>query len=145
MITSLTGVQITNESITSFTNFKLQRNPKAGYLIMRISDDKTNIIIDQLGPEGATYEEFCKALTIPGSCRYGIFMVNYETNEGVRHKTGFFLWCPGKCKCFDKMLYAGSYGTIKRSFEGIQFEVQGGDFDDFDFEIVLEKCRRQFI
>jgi len=130
-------VQISNESLISFTDFKLKRSPRAGFIIFKISDDKKNIIVDQLGPEGATYDDFCTALALPDNCRYGVFMVNYESNGGLRNKTGFFRWCPNTCKTIEKLLYAGSSGGIKMSFEGIQFEIQGSDIDDLDFEIVF--------
>jgi len=140
----MTGVQLSDDAITSFTNFKLRRSPKSGFIIFKITDDDETIVVDQLGPEGATYDDFCVALANPDHCRYGVFTVNYDTTEGQRSKTGFFRWCPRDSTTHQKMIYAGSSGGIKRTLDGIQFEVQGGDFDDLDFEIILEKCKKQF-
>jgi len=143
---SNTGVVVSEGAIEAFTNFKLKRRPKKAYLTFKLNDQRTQVVLDQEGPETATYDDFISSLcSEPDSCRYGVFIVQYESNEGNREKTGFFVWCPESSKVREKMLYAGTKDTVKKAFEGVQFEVQGNEIDDLDYANVLEKCNKQFI
>jgi len=143
-MTSMTGVEVAEDAIQAFMSWKIGRKNPVGFITFQINDEKTHVVIDQQGPQGATFDDFCGSLAIPDVCRYGVFLVHYEGQEGLRTKTGFFVWCPDSAPIKMKTLYAGTKDTVKRVFEGVQFEVQANDFDDLDFAQVLDKCNKQF-
>jgi len=104
---------------------------------------KTQVIVEHTGNEDATYQDFCSALTVSDECRYGVFEIHYQVQDGDRSKLGLFSWCPPSTSVKEKFLLAGTMGAVKFSFDGIQFEVEAGNVQTLDYELVLEKCQRR--
>ena len=112
---SNTGVQVSEGAIDAFTSFKLKRRPVKTFLTFKLNDAKTQVVLDQEGNATSTFDDFVQALVADADgCRYGVFIVSYESAEGGREKTGFFVWCPETAKVREKMLYAGTKDTVKR-------------------------------
>ncbi len=56
--------------------------------------------------------------------------------------TLFFLRCPDESKIGDKMIYASTKDSLKKTFTGLGLEFQAndpGDFDYKEFQLEVEK------
>jgi cofilin len=51
-----TGLQVSDEIIQEFNNLRMKRQHR--YLIFKVSDDHQSIVIDQVGPREATFDNF---------------------------------------------------------------------------------------
>lgn len=56
MVSLSTGITITDECISEFTNLRMKRAHR--YIIMKVNEDKTAINIEKLGARDATFAEF---------------------------------------------------------------------------------------
>lgn len=136
----LTRVAVNDSSLQAFNELKLGKNHK--YVIYRISDDKTEIIVDKKSTDG-TYDDFIGELP-ENDCRYAVYDFEYETasGEGKRSKIVFYIWSPDTAPVKSKMIYASSKDALRRALNGVSTEVQGTDFAEVSFETVLEKVSR---
>lgn len=66
---------------------------KFKYIIYRMSDDLTSIIVDKKQETCPNYDEFVSQLP-EFDCRYAVFDFEYEkvAGEGLRNKILFFVW-----------------------------------------------------
>ncbi len=60
MVSLSTGITIADECISEFTALRMKRAHR--FMILKVSDDKTRIDVDQLGPRDATFEQFKEAM-----------------------------------------------------------------------------------
>jgi len=118
------------------------------YLIFRISDDDTTIIVEKKGKKGSPYGEFVDELrTALGSgnkeCRYGCVDVEFsiqrqgtETMSTVQ-KVIFVQCCPDEAPVRKRMLYASSVRGLKASL-GLEslMQIQASDITDLDEKAV---------
>lgn len=80
------------------------------YLIMKVSDDNTEIVIEHTGARDESYTDFTSKLP-KESGRYGIFDYDYKMDDGSsRDKIVFVLWAPDDAPIKAKMLYTSSKG-----------------------------------
>ncbi|KAJ1929896.1 cofilin [Tieghemiomyces parasiticus] len=132
------GVTVHPDCLSEYQNLKTKRSVR--YVIYKVSDDKTQIVVDQAA--STDYDEFIKALP-ERDCRYGVYDFEYEKpGEGKRNKICFIFWSPDEAPIRSKMVYASSKDAIRRSLEGIGAEVQATDFSEVSYEAVLEKASR---
>ncbi|KRZ69154.1 Actin-depolymerizing factor 2, isoform c, partial [Trichinella papuae] len=113
------------------------------YLIFRISDDDTTIIVEKKGLRGASYKEFqdelAKAVATGKECRYGCvdveFAVQRQGTESVSsiRKVVFVQLCPDDAPVRKRMLYASSVRGLK-SCLGLEslMQIQASDISDLD-------------
>ncbi|KRX18607.1 Actin-depolymerizing factor 2, isoform c, partial [Trichinella nelsoni] len=113
------------------------------YLIFRISDDDTTIIVEKKGLKGASYKEFqdelAKAVATGKECRYGCvdveFAVQRQGTESVSsiRKVVFVQLCPDDAPVRKRMLYASSVRGLK-SCLGLEslMQIQASDISDLD-------------
>jgi len=135
-----TGVQVNSSCTEKFNEFKLRKT--YSYLVFKINDALTEIVIEKSGEPNAPYSEFVGHLP-DNDCRYGVITVNYTTpTEGERSKIVFFLWAPETSKVKSKMLYAGTKDALKKALNGIQTEIQGTDKSEVEYNTVIEKCKQ---
>ena len=74
----------------TFQELKLRKKYK--YIIYKLSDDNSAIVIEHLVEEG-DYQKFVAALP-KTDCRYAVFDFEYEKpGEGQRNKICFIAWC----------------------------------------------------
>merc|ERR1719284_914607 len=110
----------------------------AKYMILRINDDLTEIIIESK-VDASSYDEFIGALP-KDDCRYAVYDFDYELKDGgKRNKLLFYAWSPDSSKIKSKMLYAASKDALKKKLVGYHYEIQATDFDEVDFNEVYEK------
>ncbi|GAA6034781.1 hypothetical protein JCM8097_001166 [Rhodosporidiobolus ruineniae] len=133
------GVAVNQQCIETFQTLKLGKKLK--YIVFKLSDDNKEIVVDKQS-ESADYEEFIGQLPESG-CRYAIYDFEYERpGEGKRNKICFVAWSPDNSKIKDKMLYASSKDALRRALVGIATEIQGTDYDEISYNVVLDKVSR---
>jgi len=135
------GVGVEDEVITKFQELKLNHSYR--YIIYKLSDDSTKIVVDTSAPKNATYDEFQKALP-QNDCRYAVFDLEFQSAEGgQRNKILFVLWAPDSAKIKQKMLYTSSKADIRKKLVGIATEVQATDNSEIDYQTVLDKAQKE--
>lgn len=60
MVSLSTGITISDECISEFTALRMKRAHR--FMILKVSEDKTRIDVDQLGPRDSTFEQFKEAM-----------------------------------------------------------------------------------
>ncbi|CEF69569.1 Actin-depolymerising factor homology domain-containing protein [Strongyloides ratti] len=113
------------------------------YIIFRISDDDTTIIVEKKGDKGAPYSDFLDAMkNCVGSgkeCRYAAVDVEVTVHrqgaEGASKlsKIVFIQFCPDDAPVRRRMLYASSVAALKATL-GLEslMQVQASDLSDID-------------
>ena len=51
-----TGITLADECVTEFNALRMKRAHR--YMILKPNDEKTNIVLEKLGPRDATFEQF---------------------------------------------------------------------------------------
>lgn len=73
-----------------YQDLKLKRKYK--YIIYKLSDDNSSVMVEKLAEPTATYQEFIASLP-KDDCRYAIFDFEFEKpGEGLRNKICFYAW-----------------------------------------------------
>lgn len=113
------------------------------YLIFRISDDDTTIIVESRGQKGAPYAEFVEKMRDQiadgKECRYGCvdveFSVQRQGTDSASHiqKVVFVQFCPDEAPVRKRMLYASSVRGLKAVL-GLEslMQIQASDLSDLD-------------
>eukprot|EP01083_Nonionella_stella_P090599 253088_1 len=142
-----TGITCDEEVTTSFNGLKLQKGDYKGckYVIYKISDDKTKIVVDTVGKAGEGYDDFVANLPedVP---RYAVVDIEVETPDGREtSKLVFMTWVPDTCKIRSKMMYAGSKDNLKVCLSGVGIQINCNDFADLDFETCIKPAVLKFV
>jgi len=113
------------------------------YLIFRISDDDTTIIVEKKGKKGSPYGEFVEelrtALGTGKECRYACVDVEFTVQrQGAEsasfiQKVVFVQICPDDAPVRKRMLYASSVRGLKSAL-GLEslMQIQASDITDLD-------------
>ncbi|KAH7721563.1 uncoordinated protein 60 [Aphelenchoides avenae] len=124
------------------------------YLIFRISDDDTTIIVESKGEKGAPYGDFVEAIKkVVGDgkeCRYAAVDVNVEVQrqgtDGASkiNKVIFVQYCPDEAPIRKRMLYASSVSALKATL-GLEslMKVQASDLSDIDEKAIKSSLMSQ--
>ena len=136
------GVGIDDTAISTFNELKLGHTYR--YIIFRVSDDNTKIIVDKTGAPTTSFAEFVNELP-KEECRYAVFDLAYTSEDGSdRNKLVFVLWSPDSAKIKSKMLYTSSKLDLRRALVGIGVEFQATDLSEIEEDVVVEKVKRAF-
>lgn len=121
---------------------KLGSKKSSNYIIYRISDDKSTIVIEKTG-KADEYSDFVNELP-ENDCRYAVYDFVFElpNGEGKRNKLIFFTWSPDTAPIRSKMIYASSKDGLRLALNGIAFDLQGTDYSEVAYETVLERVSR---
>jgi hypothetical protein len=148
---SQSGVSITADCITKFTELKLGKSIK--YIIYKLSDDYKEIVVEETSENG-DWDVFREKLVAAQSKnkmgkvgkgpRYAVYDFQYDlaSGEGSRSKITFIAWSPDDAGIQPKMVYASSKDALKRALNGIATEIQGNDEDDIEYQTVLTKVSK---
>ncbi|TEB22992.1 actin cross-linking [Coprinellus micaceus] len=132
------GVSVNNECLSAFQDLKLGKKHK--YILYALNAGNTEIVVEKTS--SGTYEDFLGDLP-EGEPRFAIFDFEFEKEDGgKRNKILFISWSPDGSKIKQKMVYASSKDALRRSLQGIAFEVQGTDLEEVSHETVLEKVSK---
>jgi len=117
------------------------------FLIFRISEDDTTIIVEKKGKRGTPYgdfvEEIRKSVGDGKECRYGCvdveFTIQRQGTESLSpmQKVVFVQFCPDDAPVRKRMLYASSVRGLKGVL-GLEslMQVQASDMSDLDEKAV---------
>lgn len=56
MVSMTTGINIADECITEFTALRMKRAHR--YMILKVNEDKTQIVVEKLGARDETFDQF---------------------------------------------------------------------------------------
>jgi len=134
------GVGVSDECVSKFSDLKLGHSYR--YIIYKLNDTNTEVVVDKIGAPSANYKDFVSALP-SDDCRYAVFDLEYTTKEdGKRSKILFVLWAPDTSKIKGKMLYTSSKADLRKKLVGISTEIQATDLSEIDYDSVLDKASR---
>lgn len=121
---------------------ELKLRKKFRYIIYKLNDDNTSIVIEKKVESCDNYESFLGELP-EDDCRYAVYDFEFEKSpgEGMRNKICFIVWVPDTSKVKQKMLYASSKDAIRKKLAGVATEIQGTDMSEVSFDSVLEKVK----
>lgn len=117
------------------------------FIIFRISDDDTTIIVEKKGDKGSPYADFVKEMkTLVGDgkqCRYAAVDVEVQvqrqgTDGSSRiSKVVFVQYCPDEAPVRRRMLYASSVRALKATLglESLK-QIQASELSDIDEKAV---------
>jgi len=141
------GVLANPDCITAYEQLRMKKGVK--YVLFALSKDFKEIVVEESGEDKKElsneeqYREFTSKLHTD-SPRYGVFDFEYEIEEGKRNKICFIIWTPDEAKVRQKMVYASSKDSLRKSLTGVGVDIQATDPSEVDYEIVLEKCKKSF-
>lgn len=121
---------------------ELKLRKKFRYIIYRLNEDNTSIVIEKKVETCGKYEDFTGELP-EDDCRYAVFDFEFEKSpgEGMRNKICFIVWVPDTSKVRQKMLYASSKDAIRKKLAGVAAEVQATDMSEVSYDALLEKAK----
>lgn len=139
-----TGVSVDDSVSDAFQQFKLKKGDyNLNYMTFKIKDKK-NIVIDQMGGQDKSYQDFCECLP-ENEGRYGIVDISFETDDGrSTSKLVFISWNPDTSPIRSKMLYSGSKEAIKSTLAGVGIHINATDFSELDFESSILPTVKKF-
>lgn len=132
----MSGVAVCDEVVESYQSLKLGHKHK--YVIFKLNDDLTEVVVDFKAEANATYDDFVGKLP-ENDCRYVVFDFEYNAGEGQRNKILFVVWAPDTAKIKSKMLYASTKDSVRKKLVGIGAEVQATDLSEIDYDSVFER------
>ncbi|KAG8933046.1 cofilin [Tulasnella sp. 417] len=136
------GVGVNEESVRAYNELK-QGKPgkKWKYVIYKLNSAMTEIIVDKTS-EDKDYETFLGDLP-SDEPRWAVYDFEYSKGEeGKRNKITFFSWTPDAAKIKQRMVYASSRESLKRTLVGIAAEIQATDTEDTEYSNVLGRVSR---
>jgi len=133
------GVTVHSDCLEQFSQLKLKKSLK--YIIFNLNKDNTEIVVDKTS-NSQDYEDFIKDLP-EAEPRWAIYDLEFEKEgAGKRNKIVFFSWSPDDAKIKAKMVAASSKDALRRSLVGIATEIQGTDFSEVAYEVVLDRASK---
>lgn len=73
------GTQVASDVSTTFTELLMQRAHR--FLIMKMNEDNSEIIMDQVGPRGADFAAFKEAMP-KDEPRFAVYDLEFNTSDG---------------------------------------------------------------
>lgn len=121
---------------------ELKLRKKYSYILYKLNEDNTSIVIEKAVETRDTYKDFVKQLP-EDECRYAVFDFEYEKpgGEGIRNKICFIFWVPDTSKVRQKMIYASSKDALRKKLAGVATEIQATDFSEVGYDAVIEKVK----
>jgi len=133
------GVAVNDNVVTKYNELKLGHLFR--YIIFKLNDSNTEIVVDKTAPPTATWEDFVKDLP-KEDCRYAAYDFDFEVEGGgKREKILFVLWSSDNAKTKSKMLYTSSKDAIKKKLNLMGSDIQATDAAEIDYNTVLDKVK----
>jgi len=144
-----TGIHPVDDIKKKYDEMKLRHNIK--YMIFKINDDKTNIIIehvedgkmsDDIAAAKETFSSFAEKLP-DGDCRYAVINMpvqSKKTADTIQHKLVLLSWSDDNGPVKKKMVYASSKNTLKNQLDGLSLECQATCREELDYDEIASKC-----
>ena len=114
----------------------MQQNDLKGcpYITYKI-ENRSTIVVDRIGKEGETYDDFVEYIT-SHEAMYAVVEFKFDTDDGRSvSKLIFISWISDEqCKVRTRMLYAGNMLILQAELDGIAICVNAADKSDLDYE-----------
>ena len=137
--TSMSGISISQDAVEVFYQMRLKSTYR--WVVYKINDAATEVVIEHLGAPTSTYGEFLAHLP-ESDCRYAVYDYNFMGRDGQEHsKLCFINWAPDVAKVKSKMMFASTKDFFKGSLEGLSLEFQGSEVEDVVEDVVGEAVR----
>jgi len=133
------GIAINDDCVTKFNELKLSKNTR--YIVFKVSDDKSSIVVESSAPLSANYADFLKVLP-EKDCRFAVYDFEWDHTDGKRSKITFIQWSPDVAPIKSKMTYSASKDAFRKKLVGIASEVQATDSAEISYDQVKEKVSR---
>lgn len=131
---SMSGISLSEDAVNVF--YLVRSKSKFKWVIWKVNDDATEVVIDAVGAPSDTYTNFLNALP-EDDCRYAVYDYDFVGPDGQTHsKIVFINWAPDIAKVKSKMMYASTKDFFKSNLEGLSVEFQGCDFEEISEEEV---------
>jgi cofilin len=139
------GVQVQDECITAFNEFRLSHG-KTKFIIYKISDDKKSVVVDEVGHD-QDYEVFRSKLDAAKNAngapmpRFAVYDVEYDlgSGEGKRSKIIFISWVPSETPTLWSMIYASTREPLKSALN-VSTSLHADDKSDIEWKQVLNEA-----
>eukprot|EP01038_Epipyxis_sp_PR26KG_P006115 gene6115-8430_t len=133
-----TGVTVSDEITTIFTEFKKSSNPTR-YMIMKIEGGS---IVFQESSEDPSYASFISLLP-ENESRYGLYKCAFTTNDGrPAEKIVSISWVPDTAPVKNKMIYAGSKDALSKVIVGVSVKINATDLSELTEEVLQDACKK---
>jgi len=132
------GIGVNQKCLDDYQELKLGHKHK--YIIYNLNKDNTEIVVEKTSKD-TDYDTFLGDLP-EAECRWAVYDFEYEKDGGKRNKLVFFSWAPDIAKIKSKMVFASSKDGLRRALVGIAAEIQATDFDEVNYQTVLDKIDR---
>lgn len=147
----MSGIEVDPSIATLFNEIKLRSIHK--FATFKIEKKKT-IVVDHLADpvttetreqDKAEFDKLKDLVTSSNEPRYILYDFSFQMAKDNRSlkKIAFIFWCPDDSKIGDKMIYASSKDSIKKSFSGLSLEFQANDKSDFDYNTLADEVERK--
>ena len=93
-------------------------------------------VVARQGPADETWEELLASLPL-NSARY--IVARFSIDGGRISALIFILWCPDAAPIKQKMIYASTKQSMKRSLVGISYEIAATDPSEIAREVIAER------
>jgi len=131
---SMSGISLSSDAVNIF--YLVRSKSKYRWVLWRVNDEATEVVIDAVGDPSSTYQDFLDALP-QNDCRYGVYDYEFVAQDGQTHsKIVFINWAPDTAKVKSKMMYASTKDFFKSRLEGLSVEFQGSEYDEISDEEV---------
>eukprot|EP00163_Fabomonas_tropica_P012295 TRINITY_DN23554_c0_g1_i1.p1 TRINITY_DN23554_c0_g1~~TRINITY_DN23554_c0_g1_i1.p1 ORF type:complete len:140 (-),score=47.73 TRINITY_DN23554_c0_g1_i1:242-661(-) len=136
-----TGIAVNDDCVNEFNELKLRHSSR--FVIYRISEDMSEVIVEHKAPPETSYDDFVAKLP-QDDCRYAVYDFEYDAPDGSgkRNKILFIVWSPDTARIKSKMVYASTVSAVKRGLVGIAREVQATDASEIAHESLLDTVLR---
>jgi hypothetical protein len=115
-MSSKSSVSLAAASETALAKF---RSRKAKYVIYKINEDGTEIVVDSKGKRKDTIKQFFSALP-DNSMRLALYNHEFTTADGrLTDKMFFIFWAPPGAKTESKMRYSSDKAVLRCMCDGV--------------------------
>lgn len=138
------GVKVNAQCGQEFEKMKMSKEYR--YVIFKLNDKLTEIVVDECGPRDATYDDMKAKLLEHAAnkeCRYACFDLEFKTPlEGnPANKIVFVAWNPENSTLKPRMVYTSSKDYLKKALQVVP-ELQATDADELSIENAIEKASK---
>ena len=82
----MAGIAVAPEVVDKFNHLKFGKDMK--FFTAKLSDDFTQVVVDQIGSASATWEDL-EAVLPRNDCRYAFFHFDYEEEGALRYAVNY--------------------------------------------------------
>ena len=145
----MSGIEVNAETITPFI-VRINKNAKNGplrYVILKINDKNTEVVVDFEGPREHTWNDFTAQLLERKPC-YAVFDLEYHNNKnGIdTSKLVTVLWrgnaSTGTAGMKEKMLIASTLKTVQQNLALQGGVFQAGNEQELEYQDVVDFANR---